>query len=140
MNEMETLVEAAFQLEQQGEKEEALITLSKAFDLLIDEAGAYARSLETSTDLEVLRTRAPQLLENSNKFLRQDLKASMLLNNMGLLFMELDQFDAAKQKFEESISLTPPEENYNDPQTNLQALMEKIAALQSVEEENSLEE
>ena len=140
MNEMETLVEAAFQLEQQGEKEEALITLSKAFDLLIEEAAVYARSQETTTDIEVLRARAPQLLENSNKFLQQNLKAAMILNNMGLLFMELEQFDAAKQKFEESINLTPVEENYSEPQNNIQTLMEKVAALQPSEEENPLED
>lgn len=140
MNEMETLVEAAFQLEQQGEKEEALLTLSKAFDLLIDQAGIYARTQETATDLDVLRARAPQLIENSNKFLRQNLTAAMLLNNMGMLFMELEQFDAAKQKFEESINLTPQTEEYADPHNNLQALMEKITALEPAEEENPLEE
>lgn len=130
----------ALQLEQQGEKEEALLALSKAFDVLIDEAGAYARSQETVTDIEHLRARAPQLLENSNKYLRQNLTAAMILNNMGLLFMELEQFDAAKQKFEESVAVIPLEEDYSEPQNNLQALMEKIVASYLHEEENPLED
>ena len=140
MNDMEQLLEKALQLEQQGEKDEALETLSRAFDLLIDEAGAYARAqVGDSTDTEALRAMAPTLIEHSTVYLRKNLTAAMILNSMGLLFTELEQYDAAVQKFEEAVRLTPNNTEYDDPTENLQAVLMKIAELNSPEEETALD-
>ncbi|HEY0979942.1 MAG TPA: tetratricopeptide repeat protein [Candidatus Paceibacterota bacterium] len=140
MNEMEQLLEKALKLEQQGEKDEALETLSHAFDILIDEAGAYAKAQEsTVTDPDELRAMAPVLIEHSTVFLRQNLTAAMILNNMGLLFGELGQYDAAVQKFEEAVRLTPANTEFDDPSDNLQAVLMKIAELNAPEEETALD-
>lgn len=140
MNDMEQLLEKALKLEQQGEKDEALETLSHAFDILIDEAGAYARAeVGEGKEIDELRALAPTLIEYSTVFLRQNLTAAMILNNMGLLFLELGQYDAAVQKFEESVRLTPANIEYDDPSDNLQAVLMKIAELNTPEEETSLD-
>ena len=140
MNDMEQLLEKALQLEQQGQKDEALETISRAFDILIDEAGAYARAeVGEEKEIDELRALAPTLIEYSTVFLRQNLTASMILNNMGLLFAELGQYDAAVQKFEESVRLTPANIEYDDPSDNLQAVLMKIAELNTPEEETSLD-
>lgn len=137
---MEQLLETALALEKQGEKEESLVVLSRAFDVLIDQAGIYARAQESATtDIEELRALAPRLIEHSNTFLRANVTAAMILNNMGLLFTELEQHDAALQKFEEAVRLTPPDTEYDDPTENIQAVLIKIAALAPVLEENTID-
>lgn len=141
MNDMEQLLEKALKLEQQGEKDEALETLSSAFDILIDEAGVYARAeVGEGKEIDELRALASTLIEYSTAFLRQNLTAAMILNNMGLLFTELGQFDAAVQKFEESVRLTPANTEYDDPSDNLQAVLMKIAELNTPEEETSIDD
>lgn len=140
MNDMEQLLEKALKLEQQGEKDQALETLSKAFDVLIDEAGAYARAeVGENKDTDELRAMAPTLIEYSTVFLRRNLTAAMILNNMGLLFGELGQYDAAVQKFEEAVRLTPASIEFDDPSDNLQAVLMKIAELNTPEEETALD-
>jgi len=63
----------------------------------------------------------------------------MILNNMGLLFLELEQYDAAGQKFQEAIDLIPLNTEYEDPSQNMQALLMKIAELNEVPEENTID-
>lgn len=137
---IEELVQKALELEKQGEKEEALATVSTAFDMLVIEAGNYATKKLGITDIEILRTKTTELFDHSNTHLRQNLTASMLLNTMGVLFMELGEYDASKQKFEESNSLIPDAVEYNDPVENLQILIEKVASLTPQEDENQLED
>lgn len=141
MNDLEQLLETALVLEKQGDKEESLIVLSQAFDSIIDKAGAYARAQESSTtDLEALRAIAPRLIEHSNTYLRTNLTAAMILNNMGLLFMELQQYEAALQKFEEAVRLTPLDTEYDDPTDNIQQVLMKIAELTPAPEENTIDD
>ncbi len=140
MNDMEQLLEKALKLEEQGEKDEALEALSQAFDILIDHAGAYARAeVGGITDVDGLRALTPTLLEHSTTYLRKDLTAAMILNNMGLLFLELEQYDAAGQKFQEAIDLIPHNTEYDDPADNMQALLMKIAELNESPEENTID-
>jgi|GEM_PF-1649617 len=140
MNTIEQLVQKALELEQQGEKDEALTTLSAAFDMLVEEAGVHAKAVLGTTDTEELRLKTSELINHSNQYLRKNLTASMLLNNMGLLFMELGEYDASKQKFEESNSLIPDNTQYNDPVENLQTLFAKVASLTPEIDENTGEE
>lgn len=138
MNEIEVLLGQARELENGGKGEEALVLVSRAFDMLIEEAGKYAQAQVGTTDVAVLQEQKEIVLAHSNDFLQKDLTAAMLLNNLGLLFMSLGHYDEAKQKFQESAAMVPANEEYNDPVDNIQILHAKIAEIVAAQTDEEL--
>ncbi len=136
MNSVEELVEYAQTLQDKGQIEESLEQFSKAFDVLIDQAGAYAREQEADvTDMQELRAMAPKLFEHSRVFLKQNLMAAYILNAMGVLFGELKDYDNAQQKFNEAITYIPDAMDYSDPADNLERITNELAAIRAAQTE-----
>lgn len=123
MNDAQSLIEIAVELKKHDQKEEALSAYSKAFDALVDESGIYARGkVGDSIALEDLRLKTPELIKYSKEYLKQDIMASSILNEMGLLFANLGEYENAKQKYNEAIELIPSDVVFDDPSTNLAEL------------------
>ena len=123
MEDKHSLLKIAAELKNQGKNQEALESYSKAFDALIDEAGLYARHKEGDIeDANILQSKKSLLIEDSFSYLKQDITAASILNEMGLLFRQLGEYENAKQKFEEAIDLIPIGSDYDDPLVNLRHL------------------
>jgi tetratricopeptide (TPR) repeat protein len=132
MDTTEQLIALAQSLQDKGKIEDALATFSKAFDLLIDEAGKYAREKTADiTDLAELRKMAPVLLAYSKEYLKQNITASYILNAMGVLFGEMKDYANAQQKFIESMEYIPAGADYSDPADNLERIANEVASLAS---------
>ena len=97
---------------------------SDIMDLLVKEANDYARKQEGShTDIGKIRAINTSFFEESRKFLKQDMTAAIISNNMGSLYVRLGDFENARKMFEDSIDLTPDGEEYNDPKIGLEELL-----------------
>lgn len=108
--------------------EEALLSYSRAFDLLIDKAGVYAREKESlAADMVELRRHTDELFLHSRDFLRRTIDAASILNMMGVLFLEKGDTANARQKFEEAIDFIPEGVVYEDPEENLKVVAQKEA-------------
>ena len=115
----------------EGDSQAALEKYNDAFNMLIDIAGAYAVEQESrstgsgqaATDMQELRGKADILFKHSKEYLKRDSTAATILNEMGLLFMDMAEYDNAKQKFLESIEYIPDGEDYSEPADNLERLM-----------------
>ena len=107
------------------DSQQALEGYNDAFNLLIDMAGKYAVEKESAvtTDMQELRSRAEVLFQHSKEYLKRDSTASTILNEMGALFMDMGEYDNAKQKFMESIEYIPDGEDYSEPADNLERLV-----------------
>ena len=135
MNTVEGLMERAQALQDKGQTEEALEQYSKAFDLLIDDAGVYARTQESHiTDLAELRKIAPTLFAHSKTYLKKDITASYILNAMGVLFADLKDYANAEQKLQESMDYIPDGTDYSDPADNLERISNEVAAARAAAE------
>jgi hypothetical protein len=71
MNSVEEYIDIAQGLQDKGKIEEALETFSKGFDLMVDDAGKYARTRTADvSDLEELRKMTPILFAYSKEYYR----------------------------------------------------------------------
>ncbi len=128
MNTVEDYIEVAQMLQDKGEIEGALEQFSKAFDLLIDNAGKYARAQETDvTDMVELRAMTPKLFAHSKVFLKKDITAAYLLNAMGVLFGEMKNYANAEQKLMEAMEYIPDGTDFSDPADNLERLKNTLS-------------
>lgn len=135
MNSIEQLIDIAQGLQDKGKHEEALETFSKAFDLMIEEAGKFALSKHPDvTDLEDLRALKPTILAESKEYLKQDITAAYVLNAMGVLFGQLKDVVNAQQKFLEAMEYIPDGDDFSDPADNLERIANE-AALEMPEDE-----
>ncbi len=139
MNDVQHLVDIAAQLKRQGQAQEALEAYSKAFDALVDESGVYARN-KVGADIAVedLRSKAPELIEYSKIYLKQDVAAASILNEMGNLFAALGEYDNAKQKYNEAIELIPNDVAFDEPMNNL-GLLPVQSGVEIIREQSSEE-
>lgn len=135
MNEVWKLMDGAAKLKE-SDAQAALERYNEAFNLLIDMAGQYALSKEEGKDLQELRAKADALFAHSKEYLKRDSTAATILNEMGLLFMDMGESDNARQKFLESIEYIPDGEDYSEPADNLERL---VTMTQPLEEEEVLD-
>lgn len=136
MDTIEQLIDVAQGLQDKGKIEEALQTFSKAFDMLIDNAGQYALEKNADvTDISALRELTPILFAYSKEYLKQNITASYILNAMGVLFAQMKDIANAQQKFIEAMEYIPDGQDFSDPADNLERLAEEIAALPDESEE-----
>ncbi len=134
MNTVEQFVEQAQGLQDKGNIEGALEHYSKAFDLLIDEAGVYAKAQESDvTELPELRKIADKLFAHSKDYLKRTLTASYILNAMGVLFAELKDYANAKERLMEAMEFIPEGAEYSDPADNLERINQEVAAARAAE-------
>ncbi len=124
MDEIQGLVNKAKELKDSGKYQEALMCYSDTMDLLIKEASDYAHKQEgTVVDVGTVRSITPKLFEESRKFLKQDITAAIISNNMGSLYARLGDIENAKKMFEDAIDLTPEGQEYNDPKIGLDEIL-----------------
>lgn len=123
MEEIQILVNRAVELKNEGNLVAALSCYNDAFDMLIHEANSYARQQDGSVkEIGSVRTIMPKLFDESKKYLKSDMTAAIISNNMGTLMARLGDFDGAKKMFEQSIDLTPDNTIYNDPAIGLKEI------------------
>lgn len=126
MENIQALVNKAQELKESGKYQEALMCYSDSMDFLVEEANEHARNQEgTQVDIGSLRSIAPRFFEESKKFLKQDMTAATISNNMGSLYARLGDVGNAKKMFEDAIDLTPEEQEYNDPKIGLKELQDE---------------
>jgi len=116
MEDIQVLVNRAVELKNEGNLMAALSCYNDAFDMLIHEANSYARQQDGSVkDIGSVRAIMPKLFDESKKYLKSDMTAAVISNNMGTLMARLGDFDGAKKMFEQSVDLTPDNKVYDDP-------------------------
>jgi uncharacterized protein HemY len=140
MNIVEQLLERAQDLQDKGKTEESLEQYSKAFDVLIDEAGEYARQQEADiTELPELRKIADKLFAHSKVYLKKNITAAYILNAMGVLFAQLKDYTNAEQRLTEAMDFIPDGAEYNDPADNLERIAGEVAAARTAQAEQETE-
>ncbi|MDB5255291.1 MAG: hypothetical protein JWL92_667 [Candidatus Nomurabacteria bacterium] len=140
MNTVEQMLQVAQDLQDKGKIEEALAQYSKSFDLLIDEAGKYAKEQESDiTDLPELRKIADKLFEHSKIYLKRNINAAYILNAMGVLFAQLKDYPNAQQRLVEAMEFIPDGTDYSDPADNLERISGEVAAARAAADEEESE-
>lgn len=124
---IQKLLDDAWIIKKDGNLTEALKLYNQAFDILIEEARAYARkSGQTIVDFEEngkqIRQILPAHFDKSKEYLKQDKVAAVISNNMGTVWAELGEFETAKKFFNQAIELTPDGMVYQDPHIALEEL------------------
>jgi len=123
MEAIQILINRAVELKNEGNLVAALSCYNDAFDMLIHEANSYARQQDGSVkDIGSVRAIMPKLFDDVKKYLKLDMTAAIISNNMGTLMARLGDFDGAKKMFEQSVDLTPDNKAYNDPIIGLKEL------------------
>lgn len=136
MNTIEQLIDLAQGLQDKGKLEESLETFSKALDLIIEDAGKFARDQHAdAADIEALQKIKPTILAESKKYLKRDITAAYVLNAMGVLFGQLKDIPNAQQKFTEAMQYIPDGYDFSDPADNLERLANEAVLEISEEEE-----
>lgn len=123
MTRITDLANIAAQEKKAGNREEALSLYSEAFDILVKEAMRYALKYEDATEKVDGELVARTEFKNKVKeYYRKDEVACRISNNMGVLFVELGNVQAAKDMFTQAIDLTPIGVTYEDPVESLHLL------------------
>ncbi len=123
MENIQALVNKAQNLKDSGKYQEALMCYSDTMDLLVEEANEYARNQEgTQVDIGSLRSITPRFFDESRKFLKQDMTAAIISNNMGSLYARLGDKENAEKMFKDAIDLTTEGQEYTDPKTGLKEI------------------
>ena len=104
--------------------EKALDCYSQALDCLVAAAKAYAQNSEPQTMRAVFGSGklSEIYLQKFNEYLKKDQVASIISNNMGVIFARMGNKVSAKTFFEQAIDLTPDGITYDDPHIGLQTL------------------
>jgi tetratricopeptide (TPR) repeat protein len=123
--EIKEILEQAYCLKNDGKNEDALKKYSEAFDLLVAEAAEYAKGLEPMFEDGEKKTISKKYLEKFNEYLKKDKRASIISNNMGVLFALTGEKASARVFFEQAIDFTPEGEKYEDPYFGLEVLKNK---------------
>lgn len=115
----------ALELKRKGGLVEALERYQKIYSEIIADASKYAHSIPgTFIDENETRTIMPSLLVESENFMKSTSVACYLMNNMGTVYAELQDYESATNAFEQSIQLTPDGMEYNDPKIGLRSVKE----------------
>lgn len=123
MEELQSLVNKAWELKKNGDLANAFICYSNAFDILIKDAHGFARNQPFALlDIGELRVATEVLKDEAKKFLKQDKTAAVISNNMGTILAELGDPEGASKMFKQAIELTPENDEYADPVTGLNEL------------------
>ena len=127
MEDIRILMQKASACKESRDIDGALSAYNDAFNILIERAAAYAREQESQVvDLQALRAMTPALFAHSDEYLKRDLTAAIILNEMGLLFQSQKEYENAQQKFSEATRYIPDGEDFADPQQNYDAVTEII--------------
>ena len=118
------LINQAKDFKQAGKLANALSCYQAVMDQLCSEATEHARSYPDSYfDIkEQVRRFSPKYFEYADSYLKRDNLASVVSNNIGVIFAELQNFDSAKKYFLEAMKYTPEGEIYLEPEINLRNL------------------
>ncbi|MGI5828246.1 MAG: hypothetical protein ACOX6V_04490 [Patescibacteria group bacterium] len=106
-----------------GNLDQALVLYSQAMDQIVRAAMKYALKyedvLEKIGNTETIRE---AYLIRVKEFYRKDETACRISNNMGVIFVEMGNYAAAKDMFIQAIDLTPEDVDYADPVESLEAV------------------
>lgn len=120
---IQKLINEAVEYKNAGKLVSALSCYNAVMDQLCSEAAEYARSQPDSYfDIGDERRFTTKYFEYADSYLERDGVASVVSNNMGVIFAELKDFENAKKSFAESIKYTPGGMDYPDPKINIQNL------------------
>lgn len=118
------MARAGEKLARAGELQKALDCYSQALDCLVAEAKTHAEKFEPQTASAVLGTAQVSefYLQKFTEYLKKDQAASIISNNMAVIFAKMGNRESAKSFFEQAIDLTPKGVDYQDPQIGLQLI------------------
>lgn len=124
---LQELLNHAWKLKKQGNYSDALEKYKTVLKTLESEAREYARNQEYTLeevieDGEKIEKVNPSYLLEVKEYLRRDNLACTILNNMGVIYAEVGDFDSAGRCFMDSIDLTPGNYDYKDPIIGLKNL------------------
>jgi hypothetical protein len=122
-DDLQNKVNQAQKYKKEGKLVEAMGIYNQVYDHFIKEACKVARKLEnTVQDTETTRTINPEYFSAGEKYLKRDKTVCTILNNMGVIFAELNDKENSKKYFMESIKLTPDGLDYQNPKIGLKNL------------------
>lgn len=123
MENIQDLINIATELENKGNLTGALSCYKDAFDMLSYEANNYARQQDIFVKGNgYVKVITSKLFDEKKRYLKSNMMAAIISNNMGALMIKLGNLDEAKKMFKRSIDLTPDDEIYNDPIVKLRRL------------------
>jgi tetratricopeptide (TPR) repeat protein len=91
----------------------------RAIKLIADEEGCFS---STNDKGERVLNVSPKAFERIRELCKMDVTFAALRNNMGTCFVELGDYDTARQMFSESIDFTPDGLSYDHPRYNLSCI------------------
>lgn len=120
---IQLLLNQAWEEKKEGKFTESLALYDQVYGELVKEATEHARAQQGTTEDEGdTRKILPKYFEEADNYLRRDNVVCTILNNMGVIFAELGDKDAARKHFEESIKYTPQGMEYENPKVGLKSL------------------
>lgn len=123
---LQAMLTKAWNLKLEGRMEEALKIYSKAFDVLNKEAMDYARSSKSAVQDEGnTRKLLPKYFEKAKEYHKRNDASCKISNNMGVIFAEIGDIEAARRMFEQAIEFTPDGMDYPEPKIGLRELDKK---------------
>jgi tetratricopeptide (TPR) repeat protein len=123
-NKQDKMIKSGEDLAASDQLEKALDCYSQALDCLVAAAKEYAEKSEKMAMEAVFGSAmvSEVYLEKFNEYLKKDQVASIVSNNMGVIFAKIGNKESAKAFFEQAIDLTPKGVDYQDPHIGLQIL------------------
>ena len=123
MEQIGELVIKAIILKRSGNIEGSLVYFSDAFDLLVKEAMNYAlRFEEPKIDVDGQEKINPLFAARVHEFYKLTDVACKISTNIGAIFLEMGNLEAAKDFFYQAIDLTPDGLDFNEPLLSLQEI------------------
>jgi tetratricopeptide (TPR) repeat protein len=121
---LEDLLREGEEAQKSEQWEKSLGYYSSAFDFLIGGAKDHAQKAEPAAMESILGNGAmsTQYLSKFNEYLKKDLTAATVSNNMALLFSRMGNKSSAASFFEQAIDLTPEGVTYDAPHVGLEML------------------
>lgn len=116
-------INRAHKYKEEGKLIESIGTYNQVYDFYIKEATEFARRSDNAiVNKGTTRKINPEYFLEAEKYLKRDNVVCTILNNMGVIFAELDDKENAKKYFEEAIKLTPNGLDYQEPKIGLKNL------------------
>ena len=118
------LIKAGENFAAAGQLEKALDCYSQTLDHLVALAKISAEKSEGASMNAIFGSAqvSENYLQKFNEYLRKDQVASIISNNMAVIFAKMGNKESARAFFEQAIDLTPKGVDYQDPHIGLQVL------------------
>ena len=119
--ELSEIISEAAVYGREGDFGKAIYRFSRALDIVVARAKEYAQKDETAA-VDPESGIDPAYMARFCEYLKRDKTASVVSNDMALLFARMGNCSSARIFFEQAIDLTPAGVVYDDPHVGLEML------------------